>query len=110
MPSYPHKRDFARVPLRQTARLSKGPHVVGSRPLRDVGLGGVYIKGEGPLAVGETCRMEIEFAPGARILATARVLRVEPGLGAALEFTEMTLDCFDDLDRFVDAASHRVPS
>ncbi len=83
---------------------------MGSRPLRDVGLGGVYVEGEGPLVVGETCRMEIELGPGARILATARVLRVEPGRGAALEFTEMTLDCFDDLDRFVDAASRRVPS
>ena len=36
-----------------------------------------------------------------RIRASGRIVRVEPGRGAAIEFTDMSVQSFDALDRLV---------
>jgi hypothetical protein len=38
-------------------------------------------------------------------VATGQVVRVEPGRGAAIEFTDMPLESFDKLDRLVHLGS-----
>lgn len=105
MPAYPHKRYYTRIPVQRNAIISTPRRVMGPRPLRDLGLGGVYLHGDGALSIGDTCRLEIDLGDGNQIRANGRVVRVESGVGVAISFTEMALESFDELDRFVAAAS-----
>jgi hypothetical protein len=72
--------------------------------VRDVGLGGVYVVGYGFLRRGDACALELRLSASPKspkLEVSGRVVRVEPGRGTAIEFTQMSLASFDHLDRLV---------
>jgi hypothetical protein len=71
--------------------------------VRDVGLGGIFVVDDCQ-ELPDPGRMEITldaFPEGPRIQAAGRIVRVEPGRGLAIQFTDMPLESFDQLDRLV---------
>jgi hypothetical protein len=107
------ERDFDRVRAPLRARVRAAGRVVHFRPVRDIGLGGVCIQGAEWLRPGDACDLELDpegdetGEDGWRILATGRVVRVQPGYGTAIEFTEMNLESFDRLDQLVVSRSRK---
>jgi hypothetical protein len=92
------------------ARMSSTDRTLRSCRVRDIGLGGLYVEDD-HLAMGDTWSVKLLPAGDRRasaLEAWGRVVRVEPGQGTALEFTEMTLESFDRLDRLVDQNGSRV--
>jgi len=105
------ERDFDRVRAPLRARVRAAGRVVHFRPVRDIGLGGVCIQGAEWLRPGDPCDLELDpegATQGGWILATGRVVRVQPGYGTAIEFTEMNLESFDRLDQLVVSRSRRM--
>jgi hypothetical protein len=89
------------------ARMSSADQILRSCRVRDIGLGGLYVEDD-HLSVGDTWSVKLLSARDRRapaLEAWGRVVRVEPGQGTALEFTEMTLESFDRLDRLVERNS-----
>ncbi len=81
-------------------------------PVRDLGLGGIYVLVTTRLRHGQTCAMELQLSSkpgGPKIEARGQVVRIEPGRGAALQFTELSLEAFDRLDRIVFDAAPKPP-
>ena len=104
------ERDFDRVSAPLRARVRAAGRVVHFRPVRDIGLGGVCIQGAEWLRPGDACDLELDpedAADAGWIVATGRVVRVQPGYGTAIEFTEMNLESFDRLDELVVSRSRR---
>lgn len=108
------ERDFDRVHAPLRARVRAAGRVVHFRPVRDIGLGGVCIQGAEWLRPGDACDLELDpegegegDKAGGTITATGRVVRVQPGYGTAIEFTEMNLESFDRLDQLVVSRSRR---
>ena len=100
-------REFARVRTRTTATV----YVAGVEPfehdVRDVGLGGVYVGPHPALQERVACDLEfciqsVEGAP--KVRAQGRVVRADRE-GVAIVFTDMPIDAFDALDRFVSLAT-----
>ena len=84
--------------------MSNGDRPVRACRVRDVGFGGVFVLAEGPIRAGDHVALELAPAlvPRRRsVRAKGRVVRVEPGRGIAIEFTDMTLESFDFLDRLL---------
>ena len=91
---------------RITARMSVPDRAVRVCPVRDVGLGGVYVAADGFLRRGDACALELCLSASPKspkVEVSGRVVRVEPGRGTAIEFTQMSLESFDHLDRLVSA-------
>ena len=96
-----------------TARMSIPDKLVHVCPVRDRGLGGIYVEVEARLRPGQTCAMELQLGSkpnSPRIEALGQVVRVEPGHGAAFQFTDLSLDAFDQLDRIVFEAAPAPPA
>ncbi len=73
-------------------------------PVRDLGLGGIYVLVTTRLRPGQTCAMELQLSSkpdDPKIEARGQVVRVERGRGAALQFTDLSLEAFDRLDRII---------
>ncbi len=103
-PTFSQSREFTRIRMRMTARVSAPDRAVRLCPVRDVGLGGIYVETDDCLRTGEICAMQLILSPspsGPQLQATGRVVRVEPGRGTAIEFTTMSLESFDYLDRHI---------
>jgi len=101
-PTYLQSREFTRIRMRMTARMSAADRAARLCPVRDIGLGGIYVETDDCLRTGEICAMELILSPSPaspQLRATGRVVRVEPGRGTAIEFTTMSLESFDYLDR-----------
>ncbi len=87
-----------------TARMSIPDRPVHVCPVRDVGLGGVYVQADGWLRAGQICALEFKLnalPESPMIEACGRVVRVETGGGTAIQFTQLSLEAFDRLDRIV---------
>ncbi len=81
-------------------------------PVRDLGLGGIYVLGTTRLRPGQFCAMELQLSSkpdSQKIEAGGQVVRVEPGRGAALQFTDLSLEAFDRLDRIVFNSAPKPP-
>ena len=97
-------RDFTRVRVPMTVRITTSYRGVRTCKLRDLGLGGVFVDADDCLRDGGECTLEIrpDSAPEHSGLSfSGRVVRIEPGTGTAIEFTAMTLDAFDEIDRLL---------
>ena len=93
-----------RVRVAMTAKIANPDRGVLSCPVRDLGLGGVYVEADDCLRTGDICTMEISLdaiQEGPKVEAHGRVVRIEPGRGTAIEFTGMSSESFDHLDRLV---------
>ena len=100
---FPHARGFTRVQLKLTVEVCAGGGAVFSGPVRDLALGGIYVLGVCPLLPDEPCMIEIKLMgedPGLKVQTRGRVVRVEQG-GAAIEFTELSLDAFEHLQKLI---------
>lgn len=99
-----------------TARVVLPGRPVQICPVRDLGLGGLYVESAGWLRLGQTCTVELRLSAAPEspeIPACGRVVRVEPGEGTAVQFTELSIESFDRLDHIVfamDPASGATPS
>ena len=97
-------RGLPRVRVPMTARLTavgKEPDVY---PVRDLGLGGVFLESDTCLGLGDLCTLEVGIEDGPKnpkLVATGRAVRVEPGRGTAIVFTNMTVEAFDQIDRLL---------
>lgn len=102
-PTFEQTRQYERVRPRMTVRMALRDELVQVCPVRDLGLGGIYVLVTTRLRPGQTCAMELQLSKpdGPKIEARGRVVRVEPGRGAALQFTGLSLEAFDQLDRIV---------
>ena len=93
-----------RVRMAMTAKIANPDRGVLSCPVRDLGLGGVYVEADDCLRAGDICTMQISLdaiQDGPRVEAHGRVVRIETGRGTAIEFTGMSSESFDHLDRLV---------
>ncbi len=103
-PTLSQAREFERVRIPMTAKISNPDRGVLSCPVRDLGLGGIFVEADDCLRSGDVCAMEIslDYNPdGPRLEAYGRVVRLEAGRGTAIEFTGMTPEAFDLLDRLM---------
>ena len=96
-----------------TARMTIPDKLVHICPVRDLGLGGLYLEVETRLRPGQSCALVLQLSskpdrPGIEV--SSQVVRVEPGRGAALEFTELSLEAFDQLDRIIFDSAPIPPS
>ena len=90
--------------------MSNPDQPVRSCRVRDLGLGGVFVVANAELRPGD--RYSLELSPQLsvsrrRIRASGLIVRVEPGRGAAIEFTDMSVQSFDALDRLVNRSAGR---
>ena len=72
--------------------------------IRDVGLGGLYVEMGEPFRPGDVCTLEIgaDTETGVPSFeAQGRVVHAVPGRGVGVEFTRMSVETFDQLDRMV---------
>jgi len=102
--TFTQQREFRRVRARMTARMSIPDRAVRVCPVRNVGLGGVYLELDDSLRTGDTCALELSLGAlprSPKVQARGRVVRVERDQGTALQFIRMTLESFDQLDRLV---------
>ncbi len=103
-PTFSQSREFVRVQTPMTAKISNADRGVLSCPVRDLGLGGIFVEADDCLRAGDACAMEIglnDSPDGPRVEAYGMVVRVEPGRGTAIEFTGMSEESFDHLDRLM---------
>lgn len=111
-PTFEETRQYERVRPRMTVRMALLDKLVQVCPVRDLGLGGIYVLVTTRLRPGQTCTMELQLSSksdGPKIETKGQVLRVEPGRGAALQFTDLSLEAFDRLDRIVFDAAPKPP-
>ena len=95
-------RGLPRVRVPMTARLTavgKEPDVY---PVRDLGLGGVFLESDTCLRLGDLCTLEVGIEDGPenpKLVATGRAVRVEPGsTGAKRELARAYAGRFQYLD------------
>ncbi len=72
--------------------------------IRDVGLGGLYVEMGEPFRPGDECTVAIGPDPLSGVPsfeAQGRVVHAVPGRGVGVEFTRMSVETFDRLDRMV---------
>ncbi len=103
-PTFEETRQYERVRPRMTVRMAILDKLVQVCPVRDLGLGGIYVLVTTRLRPGQTCALELQLSSkpgGPKIEVRGQVVRVEPGRGAALQFTHLSLEAFDRLDRIV---------
>lgn len=103
-PTYSQSREFERVRIPMTAKISNPDRGVLSCPVRDLGLGGIFVEVDDCLRSGDVCAMEIclDYNPdGPKLETYGRVVRLETGRGTAIEFTSMSPEAFDHLDRLM---------
>ncbi len=103
-PTFEETRQYERVRPRMTVRMAILDKLVQVCPVRDLGLGGIYVLMTTRLRPGQTCALELQLSSkpgGPKIEVRGQVVRVEPGRGAALQFTHLSLEAFDRLDRIV---------
>lgn len=103
-PTYSQSREFERVRIPMTAKISNPDRGVLSCPVRDLGLGGIFVEVDDCLRSGDVCAMEIclDYNPdGPKLETYGRVVRLETGRGTAIEFTGMSPEAFDHLDRLM---------
>lgn len=103
-PTYSQSREFERVRIPMTAKISNPDRGVLSCPVRDLGLGGIFVEADDCLRSGDVCAMEIclDYNPdGPKLETYGRVVRLETGRGTAIEFTGMSPEAFDHLDRLM---------
>ncbi len=103
-PTFSQSREFERVRIPMTAKISNPDRGVLSCPVRDLGLGGIFVEADDCLRAGDVCAMEIclDYNPdGPKLETYGRVVRVETGRGTAVEFTGMSPEAFDHLDRLM---------
>ncbi len=103
-PTFSKSREFERVRVPMTAKISNPDRGVLSCPVRDLGLGGIFVEADDCLRSGDVCAMEIslDYNPeGPRLEAYGQVVRLETGRGTAIEFTGMSAEAFDHLDRLM---------
>jgi hypothetical protein len=89
------QRKFTRVRFETTVRITTRDRVLVSQSLRNVSLGGVYVRVVDQLPLGTSCGLAIELkGPGSllSIQAEGEVVRVDPDEGMALQFTSIDLD------------------
>jgi len=87
-----------------TAKISNPDRGVLSCPVRDIGLGGIFVEADDCLREGDACAMVISLddtPDGPEVEAYGQVVRVEDGQGTAIEFTGMSPEAFDHLDRLM---------
>ncbi len=103
-PTFSKSREFERVRIPMTAKISNPDRGVLSCPVRDLGLGGIFVEADDCLRSGDVCAMEIclDYNPdGPKLETYGRVVRLETGRGTAIEFTGMSPEAFDHLDRLL---------
>lgn len=103
-PTFSKSREFARLRTPMTAKISNPDRGVLTCPVRDLGLGGIFVEADDCLRAGDACAMEIgldDSPDGPKVEAYGRVVRVEAGRGTAIEFTGMSPESFDHLDRLM---------
>ena len=111
-PTFEETRQYERVRPRMTVRMALLDKLVQVCPVRDLGPGGIYVLVTTRLRPWQTCTMDLQLiskSDGPKIEAKGQVLRVEPGRGAALQFTDLSLEAFDRLDRIVFDAAPKPP-
>jgi len=57
--------------------------------VRDLSISGLFILDPRPLQRGQTVQLRITLGSGAPLIVTGMVRRVEPGVGMAIEFTQI---------------------
>ncbi len=103
-PTFSKSREFERARVAMTAKISNAGRGVLSCPVRDLGLGGIFVVADDCLREGDNCAMEIgldDDPEGPRLEAYGRVVRIEAGEGTAIEFSGMSPEAFDHLDRLM---------
>ena len=93
------------------ATLSTTAEVLRGHEVRDIGLGGLYLRGEQNLEAGSACSLLVKPTgqhAGAGFFAAGRVVRSDPGRGAAIAFTGMSLASFDRLDGWLRAQNGSI--
>ncbi len=84
--------------------MSNPDQPVRSCRVRDLGLGGVFVVSNAELQTDDVYSLELSpqlSVSRRRIRVSGRIVRVDPGRGAALEFTDMSVQSFDALDRLL---------
>ncbi len=103
-PTFSKSREFERARIAMTAKISNADRGVLSCPVRDLGLGGIFVAADDCLRGGDACAMEISLdgdPEGPRVETYGRVVRIEAGEGTAIECTGMSSEAIDHLDRLM---------
>lgn len=67
-----------------------GRDATGVASLKDISLGGLYMKTDEDIAVGATLHLRLQFGKTEQLVAKAEVVYVNEGDGVGVKFTEMS--------------------
>ncbi len=89
-------RKFTRVPFNRKANLDFAENRYTDKPITDLSLEGINVKGNFNQEIGDTCTIQlIQDSPSSKIIlsATGRIVRIQED-GISLQFVSMKLDSF----------------